>query len=201
VPLIRVLLLLVLTLSVMDSDASDTELAIEIASRGSAALQAEALLYRRFAPRIELYGRRHMNSQSAAQDLVQQVMLRVLEALRARRLDNPGALASFVLGTCRNVCWDTRRAEQRQRRLDHAAPPPMQEALDQGWLEQAQVVRLFGCVNGLPEREANVVRMSFWEDRPAEEIAQRIGSNAGHVRVIRHRALTKLAACLHAEEQ
>jgi RNA polymerase sigma-70 factor, ECF subfamily len=184
----------------MDSDCSDGELVQHIAARGSSALEAEALLYRRFAERIELYGRRHLGSPTAAKDLVQQVMLRVLEAIRAQRLDNPGALASFVLGTCRNVSWDTRRAEQRQRRLEQTATSPVQHgAPEQPWLEQAQVVRLFGCVNALPEREASVVRMSFWEDRPAEDIAQRIGASAGNVRVIRHRALAKLAACLDTE--
>lgn len=184
----------------MDSESSDAELVQQIMARGKESLQAEALLYRRFAGRIELYGRRHLDSPAAAQDLVQQVMLRVLEAIRAQRLDNPAALASFVLGTCRNMSWDTRRAEQRQRRLKQAVPVPVPEPPDQRWLEQARVVQLFGCVNGLPEREASVLRMSFWEDRPTEEIAQRLGASTVNVRVIRHRALAKLAHCLHAEE-
>jgi RNA polymerase sigma-70 factor (ECF subfamily) len=195
-----VTLALVLLLRAMDSDCSDAELVQHIAARGSDASQAEALLYRRFAGRIELYGRRHLVGPSAARDLVQQVLLLVLEAIRGRRLVNPAALASFVLGTCRNVSWDMRRTEQRQRRLEQGATEEVQEALDQRWLEQAQVVRLFGCMTGLPEREANVLRMSFWEDRPAEEIAQRIGASTVNVRVIRHRALARLAACLHADE-
>jgi RNA polymerase sigma-70 factor (ECF subfamily) len=195
-----VTLALVLVLRAMDSDCSDAELVQHIAARGSDASQAEALLYRRFAGRIELYGRRHLVGPSAARDLVQQVLLLVLEAIRGRRLVNPAALASFVLGTCRNVSWDMRRTEQRQRRLEQGATEEVQEALDQRWLEQAQVVRLFGCMTGLPEREANVLRMSFWEDRPAEEIAQRIGASTVNVRVIRHRALARLAACLHADE-
>jgi hypothetical protein len=44
--------------------------------------------------------------------LVQEVLLRTLQAIRAGRLENPELLASFVLGTCRNVTWDKRRAEQ-----------------------------------------------------------------------------------------
>jgi RNA polymerase sigma-70 factor (ECF subfamily) len=195
-----VTLALVLVLRAMDSDCSDAELVQYIAARGSEAARAEALLYRRFAGRIELYGRRHLGNPSAARDLVQQVMLSVLEATRGRRLENPAALASFVLGTCRNVSWDMRRADQRQRRLEQAAPQQVQEVIDQRWLEQTQVVRLFGCMSGLPEREASVLRMSFWEDRPAEEIAHRLGASIINVRVIRHRALAKLAACLHADE-
>jgi len=184
----------------MDADCSDAELVRSIARADADAPSAEGLLYRRFAARIELYGRRHLGSSVAAQDLVQQVLLRVLEAIRGGRLENPAALASFVLGTCRNVSWDTRRSELRQRRLEREGAEAFEDALDQRWLEQGQVVRLFGCMNGLPEREASVLRMSFWEDRPAEEIAQHIGSSAGNVRVLRHRALIKLASCMHAEE-
>ena len=51
------------------------------------------------APRIRLYGLRHLRSATAADDLVQQVLLNLLEALRAGRLREPDKLAQFVLGT------------------------------------------------------------------------------------------------------
>jgi RNA polymerase sigma-70 factor, ECF subfamily len=38
--------------------------------------------------------------------------------------------------------------------------------------------------------------MSFWEERAAEQIGERLGLSAGNVRVIRHRALALLARCL-----
>ena len=41
--------------------------------------QAEAELYRRLAPRVRLYGLRHLRDAQAAADLVQQVMLITLE--------------------------------------------------------------------------------------------------------------------------
>ncbi len=152
----------------------------------------------RFAPRIELYGLKHLGGRSAAEDLVHEVMLRVLTAIRAGRLDNPASLASFVLGTCRNVTWDLRRARERQRKLERdvldldacVAPPSLSER---------DVARLFGCIAGLPEREATVVRMSFLEDKPSEEIGARLGLSNGNVRLIRHRALARLSECLNPE--
>jgi RNA polymerase sigma-70 factor (ECF subfamily) len=186
----------------MHADGSDAELALRIAAAPGVTGAEEAALYRRFARRIELYGRRHLGSASAAQDLVQQVIVKVLEALRAGRLANPDALASFVLGTCRNVTWDTRRAEQRQRKLERAGGEldAVSEPLAGRSLEERDVLRLFGCMNRLPEREASVVRMSFWEDQSADVIAQRIGASAGNVRVLRHRALGKLSKCMHSEQ-
>ena len=177
-------------------DLADVELVRRIAQSGADATAAEALLYRRFAPRIELYGLKHLGSRSAAKDLVQEVLLRVVEALREGRVENPERLCSFVLGTCRNVSWDTRRSDQRQARIvretalttDEAAPAP---------LEESDLVRLFGCMTHLPERERVVLRMSFWEDRAADEIGDRLGVSAGNVRVLRHRALGKLVGCMH----
>jgi RNA polymerase sigma-70 factor (ECF subfamily) len=180
----------------MGPDPTDADLARSIAAAGASASAAERELYRRFARRIELYGLRHLRSAAAAADLVHEVLLKVLEAIRSGRLEDPSKLASFVLGTCRNVSFDAKRAEQRQRRFEQAAEegsvaPPA--------LDGPDVVRLFGCMGRLPEREATVVHMSFFEDRATEEIAQRLSLTTGNVRVIRHRALIQLAACVEPE--
>jgi len=41
-----------------------------------------------------------------------------------------------------------------------------------------------------------VVHLSFHEERSAEEIAQRLETTAGNVRVLRHRAVARLRRCL-----
>ena len=108
---------------------SDADLAVRIAD-GDA--EAEAEVCRRMGPRIRLYGLRHLRSASAADDLVQQVLLKMLEALRAGRLREPEKLAQFALGTCRMTVVDLRRTVRRQERLlaEFGAdlipdPPPM----------------------------------------------------------------------------
>jgi RNA polymerase sigma-70 factor, ECF subfamily len=181
------------------ADLSDADLARLIRVPGSTAQRAEAQLYRRFAPRIELYGLRHLGSRRAAKDLVQEVLLRVIEALRVGRVDDPAKLGAFVLGTCRNVTWDERRADRRQQRIasERAALEP--EVAAPLALDEREVVRLFGCMGSLPEREASVVRMTFWEERPAEDIGARLGVSTGNVRVLRHRALAKLVVCMTRE--
>ena len=60
--------------------------------------EAEAELLRRMAPRIRLYGLRHLRDEHASEDLTQQVLITTLEALRAGRLREPEKLASFVFG-------------------------------------------------------------------------------------------------------
>ena len=82
----------------MNVELSDADLAQRIAEGHR---DAEAEVCRRMGPRIRLYGLRHLRSGSAADDLVQQVLLKLLEALRAGRVREPDKLPQFVLGTCR----------------------------------------------------------------------------------------------------
>src|SRR5262249_40509840 len=74
---------------------NDAELVRQIGSGTDR--QAEAELFRRMAPRIRLYGLRHMRDEHAAEDLTQQVLITTIEALRAGRLREPERLASFVV--------------------------------------------------------------------------------------------------------
>src|SRR5262249_59475617 len=74
-------------------------------------------LVRRCAGRIRLFGLRRLRDQAAAQDLVQEVLVTTLEALRAGRIEQPERLASFVLGACRMTVANQRRGEQRRARL------------------------------------------------------------------------------------
>jgi hypothetical protein len=83
----------------------------ELASRIAAAAPArdsaaEAALYRLLAPRVRLYGRRHLRDDEAADDLMQEVMMMTLEKLRAGELREPERIASFVFGACRMVTME-----------------------------------------------------------------------------------------------
>ena len=42
--------------------------------------------------------------------------------------------------------------------------------------------------------------LTFYEDRPAAAVASELGLTAGNVRVIRHRGLQRLRACLEGAE-
>ena len=93
----------------------DGALARRIAS-GSAP-DAEAELCRRLAPRVRLYGLRHLRDPHAAADLVQQVLLTTLERLRAGEVREPEKIASFVLGMARMTVLEMRRGAHRREGL------------------------------------------------------------------------------------
>jgi RNA polymerase sigma-70 factor (ECF subfamily) len=63
-------------------------------------------------------------------------------------------------------------------------------------LEEVDGRALAACMDKLEPRARKVVTLGFREDRSAEEIAAALGTSAGNVRVIRHRALAALRQCL-----
>jgi RNA polymerase sigma-70 factor (ECF subfamily) len=179
----------------------DGALARRIAEAGRAPdSAAEAELYRRLAPRVRLYGLRHLCDRHAAADLVQQVLLMTLERLRAGQVREPERIASFALGACRMTVLEMRRGTRRR------------EALLETWGDRAEAFeapeplafdpdRLAGCLQALAERERSVVVLTFFAEQAADEVGRELAISGGNVRVIRHRALARLRACMGAGEE
>ena len=176
----------------LDIQLDDAELARRI---GSGDLEAEAELFRRMAPRIRLYGLRHLRDEHASEDLAQQVLITTLETLRAGRLREPEKLASFVLGTCRMTVLNLRRGAQRKERLlDQFGPDlPMTVQPSIPNLDHEHLTR---CVQKLTERERAVVVMTFYDEKTGADVASFLGVSEANVRVIRHRAIHRLRDCM-----
>jgi RNA polymerase sigma-70 factor (ECF subfamily) len=155
----------------------------------------ERAMCEKFAGRIQAYGLRHLRDRPAAQDLVQHVLLSVLLALRAGRIEDVTRLDAYVLGTCRNAVMDMRRGDARQRRLAQESSVGLPEGYEPS-LPQVDRTRLEDCLRRLEARERAVVLATFLEDRDADEIGHTLNLTAGNVRVIRHRALAHLQGCV-----
>ena len=155
----------------------------------------ERAIYERYAGRVRAYGLRHLRDSAAADDLVQQVLVTVLVAIREDRVENRDRLDSYVLGTARNVAMDMRRGVSRQHRVaDQAnALSPQAYEVSLGFVDRG---RLEHCLGELEPRDRKVVVGTFVEDRDSDEISESLGISAGNVRVIRHRALAKLQTCV-----
>ena len=175
---------------------SDEALARRIAGgpAGSTAAE-ESELYRRFAPRVRLYGRCHLPGNAAADDLAQDVLLLTIERLRAGEVQKPELIGSFILGTSRMMCHSERRVARRRNALaarffdtsvEDAAPS----------LSALDGPRVAACLRGLADRERLVVLLTYYADRDAPRIAQDLNLSPGAVRVIRHRAIAHLRDCV-----
>ena len=178
---------------------TDADLARAIAARSDTADAAESELYRRFAPRVRLYGLRHLRDEDAARDLVQQVLLLTIEKLRKGAVRDMDMIGSFVLGTCRLHAVNLKRRDRRREALLEAFPPGQLSVTDTAPVIDEQ--ELEGCLSTLSERERTVVLLTFYGDRSSRDIAQTLGISEGNVRVIRSRAVDRLRACMRAAER
>jgi RNA polymerase sigma-70 factor (ECF subfamily) len=158
---------------------------------------AEAELCRRLGSRIRLYGLKHLRNEAAAADLMQDVLVMVLQKLREGAVREPERVASFVLGTARQMVIDARRSGVRRGRILEAFPIDLIRA-DEEPPEPLDTEQLERCLAALPERERAVLVMTFYDDRSADAVATELGVSVGNVRVIRHRGLERLRSCMNA---
>jgi RNA polymerase sigma-70 factor (ECF subfamily) len=156
----------------------------------------EAELYRRFAPRVRLYGLRHLRNDAAAADLAQEVLLLTIQRLRAGEVHRLEEIGSFILGTSRMMAHSERRIARRREALAarfmdpaaHAAPSSSTAVLD--------APRVAACLRTLAERDRLVMLLTFYADCEAPRIAEDLGVSPGAVRAIRHRAMARLRDCV-----
>ncbi|HEY6980603.1 sigma-70 family RNA polymerase sigma factor [Reyranella sp.] len=181
--------------------ASEADLARLILGAGpGSAREAEAELFRRLAPRVRLYGLRHLREEQAAADLVQQVMILTIEQLRACKVREPDKIGAFVLGICRLAVMELRRGHTRRERLlqRYAQDLPLADPSVAPRLDQD---RLAACIERLSARERTVLLMTFYEEKSAQAVGAALGLTPANVRVIRHRGLAHLRDCVSGGEE
>lgn len=178
---------------------ADAELARRVAAGDAAAADEFA---RRFVPRLRAFARRHLDAEAA--DLVHDVLLRALAALRRGEVRDHASIAGYLLAMARNRARELQRQQRRQPQpvgdaaaLDDAAAAAAAAAEASDVLAQD---RLADCMQQLAERERSVVLLTFYRDHGAEQIAAALALQAGNVRVIRHRALQRLRRCMGVAE-
>lgn len=181
--------------------AGDEALARRIAGGPPGSTDAEeAELYRRFAPRVRLYGRRHLQDAAAADDLAQNVLLLAIERLRAGEVRRPEDIGSFILGTSRMMAHAERRVA---RRRDALAARFMERTAETAPASAAALdaPRVAACLRALAGRDRLVVLLTFYADCEAPRIAEDLGVSPGAVRAIRHRAMARLRDCVLGVER
>lgn len=176
-------------------EPSDGDLARRIARLDPGeARREEAELFARFSRRVYLFGMRHLRDPDGAADLVQDVMGKVIERLRAGEVREPQRIGSFVLGTARVMMHDRRRRHRRQREVGDRMAREAERSVRP--VEPLDTDRLTECLERLPERERTVVLLSFVSEQAAPEIGAALGLSPGNVRVLRHRAVSRLQGCM-----
>ncbi len=164
---------------------------------------AEALeqnLAHRFWERLRVFGTRRLGDSALGEDLAQEVLRRVTEALRGGRVENPDALAGFVFQTATHVCLHHYRSRGREERAlermtgmdpGRAEPGPLDALVS----EEARTV-VHRALGELNPGDRDLLRRIYFDEEPSTETANRLKLTAGALRVRKHRALERLAGLL-----
>ena len=138
-------------------------------------------LFTSFAPRVKAYLLRHGVDEQMADELTQDVFVVIWR--KAHLFDPRRASASAWIHTIARNLWID--AVRHDRHVDDAriAVPPQVEPTPEEQLKLAEgEARLRAALDSLPEHQAEVLRLSFFEERTHQQIAERLGVPLGTVK-------------------
>jgi RNA polymerase sigma-70 factor (ECF subfamily) len=163
--------------------------------------EAFGILYERYADRVFRYLFAHVDNRLDAEDITEDVFLRVWRSLPNYREQGVPFLA-FLFRIARNALIDHyRRSGQAKGQVsiedlalrDHN-PGPGESALSSLEREELRV-----SLEQLREDYRTVLVLRFLSELSPEETAQIMGRSPGAVRVLQHRALASLRTMLDGD--
>lgn len=161
----------------------------ELASRADP--QSMEVLFRRHRDFVFRALVSQTGSQSLAQDLTQEVFLRV--ARRRAPYFKAARFTTFLFRIAANLARDHRRRLRREVALDEQHSEQLVDAGEKTATDDAALMRtLAGALARLPERQRQVVIFRELEGLSTEETASALGISTGSVKTHRSRALKQL---------
>ncbi len=184
---------------VLDADTPDAELIAAIAQRSQVAL-AEA--FRRYSPSVAGLARRVLDDEALAQDVVQDVFVRLWE--EPGRFDaSRGSLRTLLLTQAHGRSVDIiRTREARKKREDRLAKESSapQPEVDAEFLAIAQAEAVREAMISLGEGERRVLQLTYFDGHTYRGAAAILGLPEGTVKGRIRSALRKLHEILVAQE-
>ncbi|MEW5869673.1 MAG: RNA polymerase sigma factor [Chloroflexota bacterium] len=156
--------------------------------------QAYGKLYELYAPRVLRFLFAHLDNRLDAEDLTEEIFLRVWRALPGYR-EQGVPFGGFLFRVARNMLIDHyRHKRRRQPDLDL-----VEERLEDGQADPAGTLQsdherweVHHMLRYLRRDYRTVLDLRFLADLSIEEIAIAMGKSPGAVRVLQHRALAAL---------
>lgn len=149
--------------------------------------------------RVRLFAARQLHDAQDAEDVAQETMRIVFEALGRGSIQNVQALPGFVFQTAKNLCLKHMRSRRRGSaalaRLGTGEIDPASDSLS-SLIAEEQTQRLREVMAGLPANDRLLLEMFYVEGLRSEEVARRLSITAVAARVRKHRLIAQLSAIL-----
>ena len=154
---------------------------------------AETELVHEFSHRIFVMAVVRTHDREAARELVQDVLMAVIAALRKGQLLDADKLAPFVHGTARNLINNQLRSQSQRPPLE-PLPEDLAQSCSAERLEDAERVRLVHqALERLGLEDRKILWMTLVQGHKPGEIAAALGLTSEVVRTRKMRAVKKVA--------
>lgn len=160
---------------------------------------AFAVLFTYYAPRLKAYMVRRGAAHELAEELAQETLLTIWR--KAAQFDAARASgAAWIFAILRNLHIDQARRMRlaladATRTVEAEAPPSADAAIETA----RRTARLRAALAALPAEQADVVRLSFFDDRPHAEIERHLGIPLGTVKSRLRLAMARLRNLLEGD--
>ncbi len=159
------------------------ELIGRVAAHGDRA--AFKLLFEHFAPRVKGFLVKTGMNADAAEEIAQTTLLTVWR--KAAQFDPASAgAAAWIFTIARNLRIDSARQAARRAKAAVSAErdetPEVVDSPETMMTRRDDVSRVAAALERLSEEQSKVIRMSFIEERPHGEIAEKLGIPLGTVK-------------------
>lgn len=174
-------------------EIADDDLIVRVAGGDR---EAFAALFGKFAPKVKSYLLRLGAPAAVAEDLAQDAMVALWR--RAASFDAAKARASTWIYVIARNCWIDKLRRERvhlaYRELVETPEASGEESPDDAVVRGQEAERMRAALQSLSEEQRQVVQLSFFDDAPHSEIAERLSLPLGTVKSRLRLALTKLRA-------
>jgi RNA polymerase sigma-70 factor, ECF subfamily len=157
-----------------------------------------------FGALLSLKLRSRLRLPSQIEDVRQETFVRVLTALKVKGgLTSPAGLGGFVNTVCNNVLLETYRSKARTSPIDDEPAEPRTDTPSAEWrmLKAEERERVREAIEGLPNRDRDLIRWLFFEDRGKDDVCRELNIDRGYLRVLFHRAKQRFRERFAAGEQ
>jgi RNA polymerase sigma-70 factor (ECF subfamily) len=136
--------------------------------------------------------------QGAAEDIRQETLIRVLRAVRQGNIEHPERLGAYVSAVSNHVMHEMFRRNKNLDQLPEGSGEiPSDDATAESKLlkdERKNLVR--AAIDALPAKDRDLLRVLVLEERDKDSVCQEYQVTREHLRVLLHRARTRLRTAM-----